>query len=554
VAADVRITFLGGLGDIGRNCAVLETDDRLVLLDCGQLFPDEMSPGADSIYPDFSYLDGRWHQVEAAIVTHAHEDHIGALAHALGEASFPVYGSAFTLGLVRHRLDEGGVLSNAELRLVNDGETLEVGPFSVEFLPVTHSVPSGLISAITTPQGVVLHSSDFKLDPTPLDGRLTDLPRIAEIAADPGIRLLLCDSTNANSPGATRSETEIGPVLDKVFADNAGRRIITACFASHIHRVIQIVDAALAHDRKVATLGLSMKRNVALARQLGMLKIPEDSIVDIEEVAGYADGDVCIVSTGSQAENRSALAMAAGGDSRWIDITANDTVVLSSTPIPGNEAAIARMINNLIERGATVLHSGVLGLHTSGHGNRDELATLHKAARPEWFVPVHGEHQHLVAHIELAQSLGMAGERALLARDGDQVVLADDGLSIEADVVDGVYLYRHGAVVSPNDDPLRDRRILGQEGFVGVVVTVDVDVGEMVGEPLLVARGWMPPDTELELEPELIDDVARAVIGALDDGVRGLDELHRRVRRATGQFVSRTTRRRPMIVPVVVSI
>lgn len=554
MADDVRITFLGGLGDIGRNCAVLETDGRLVLLDCGQLFPDEMSPGADSIYPDFTYLDDRWDDIEAAILTHGHEDHIGALSHALRHARFPVYGAPFTLGLVRHRLDEAGVLSHAKLMRVGDGETHQIGPFSVEFLPVTHSVPSGMISAISTPQGVVLHSSDFKLDPTPVDGRVTDLGRIAELAADPGIRLLLCDSTNANVPGTTKSETEIGPVLHEVFAEHAGTRIITACFASHIHRVVQIVDAAMTHGRTVATLGLSMKRNVALARQLGMLEIPEDCIVDIDQIARYDDGEICVVSTGSQAEERSALAQAAAGDSRWIETGPNDTVVLSSTPIPGNEAAISRMINNLVERGATVLHSGMLGLHTSGHGRRDELATLHTTASPDWFVPVHGEHQHLVAHLDLAQSLGMSADRTLLARDGDQVVLSTAGLEIEADVIDGAYLYRHGAVVSPNDDPVRDRRVLGQEGFVGVVVTVDLDHGEMVGEPLLVARGWLPPEAELELEPAMIDEVAGTVVAALDDGVNDLVELQRRVRRAAGRYVSRTSRRRPMIVPVVVSV
>lgn len=554
MSADVRITFLGGLGDIGRNCAVLETDGRLVLLDCGQLFPDEMSPGADSIYPDFTYLEGRWDDIEAAILTHGHEDHIGALAHVLEHARFPVYGSAFTLGLVRHRLDEAGVRSNADLVTVADGETHEIGPFTVEFLPVTHSVPSGLISAITTPQGLVLHSSDFKLDPTPVDGRVTDLGRIAELADDPGVRLLLCDSTNANSPGSTKSETEIGPVLHEVFAANPDRRIITACFASHIHRVAQIVEAATAHGRLVATLGLSMKRNVALARQLGMLTIAESSMVDIEDIHRHPPERICVVSTGSQAEERSALAQAASGDSRWIDIDDHDTVVLSSTPIPGNEAAVARMINNLVERGAKVLHSGTLGLHTSGHGRRDELGTLHTTAKPEWFVPVHGEHQHLVAHLDLARSLGMPGERAMLARDGDQIVLEDDGLFIEADVIDGAYLYRHGAVVSPNDDPLRDRRILGQEGFVSVVVTVDLDHGEMVGEPLLVARGWMPPEAELDLEPGLIDAVAAGVLEALDDKVDDLRDLQRRVRRAAGQYVAVTTQRRPMIVPVVVSV
>ena len=405
--SDVTITFLGGLGDIGRNCAAIECDDSLLMLDCGQLFASHEEPGVDSILPDVDYLFDRGDKIIGCVVTHGHEDHIGALAHVLARGlSFPIYGSAFTLGLVRYRLEERDLLGRTQLIEVADNEIVDIGPFQVEFLAVTHSVPGGLISAIGTPQGVVLHSSDFKLDPHPVDDRRTNLPRIGALAEDPGIRLLLADSTNSDIPGTTASESSMQANLAEVFRAHEGRRIITACFASHMHRVQQIIDVALADGRKIATLGLSMRKNVALARSLGLLKVPDDKFFDIEDIEDFEPGELCIVSTGSQGEDRSSLATAAAGSSRWITINDLDTVLLSSHPIPGNEARVSNMIDDLIRLGAEVVHSGLVEIHTSGHGKRDELTTLHTVSRPEWFVPVHGEYRHLVAHSLLAQSLG----------------------------------------------------------------------------------------------------------------------------------------------------
>ena len=330
---DVTITFLGGLGDIGRNCAAIETADALLILDCGQLFADEERPGVDSILPDVDYLFQRADKIIGCVVTHGHEDHIGALAQVLDRGlSFPIYGSAFSLGLVRYRLDERNVLHQTELIQVEDDDVVEIGPFSVEFLAVTHSVPGGLISAITTPQGVVLHSSDFKLDPHPIDDRRTNLPRIGALASDPGIRLMLADSTNSDVPGTTASESSMKSNLAEVFRAHEGRRIITACFASHMHRVQQIIDVALAEDRRIATLGLSMRKNVALARSLGLLSVPDEMFFDVEDVENFEPGELCIISTGSQGEERSSLATAAAGSSRWITINDQDTILLSSHP------------------------------------------------------------------------------------------------------------------------------------------------------------------------------------------------------------------------------
>ncbi|MEM7095894.1 MAG: ribonuclease J [Actinomycetota bacterium] len=552
---EVTITFLGGLGDIGRNCAAIETDDALLILDCGQLFADEDRPGVDSILPDVDYLFERADKIIGCIVTHGHEDHIGALAQILDRGlSFPIYGSAFSLGLVRYRLDERDVLGRAELIEVSDDDVVEIGPFTIEFLAVTHSVPGGLISAIRTPQGLVLHSSDFKLDPHPIDGRRTNLPRIGALASEPGVRLMLADSTNSDVPGTTASESTMGANLAEVFRAHEGRRIITACFASHMHRVQQIVDVALENDRRIATLGLSMRKNVALARSLGLLRIPDERFFEIDEYDDYEPGEVCVISTGSQGEERSSLATAAAGSSRWIEITDQDTIVLSSHPIPGNEARVSTMINDLIRRGAEVVHSGLVEIHTSGHGKRDELTTLHTVATPEWFVPVHGEYRHLVAHKALAESLGMDAERVLLALDGDQVVLRDDGLHLRSGVTSGDHLMLNGAFLGPDRGVLGERRILGDQGMVHISVVVDFERGVQLGEPWVESRGWLDADDAEAVSSEIITEVAKAIDVELAGADWNQTTLTRRVRRTAGTLVNQRSRRRPMIVPVVIDV
>ena len=367
MAEPVRISFLGGLGDIGRNCAVLESDGRMVILDCGQMFADETQPGVESIIPDFTFFEGKADKIDGCIVTHAHEDHIGAVTYlleAVPELELDFYGSPFTLGLVRHKLQERNLQGRANLIAINDGDKRKIGPFDCEFLPVTHSTPSGLITAFTTPQGIILHSSDFKLDHTPVDGRVTDLPRIGALSADPGIRLLLADSTNANTPGQSQSESEIGSVLRTLFHEHRDNRIIVGAFASHIHRVQQIADAALEHDRTIVTLGRSMKRNVALARDLGLLSIPDARILDIADADEIDPLKTCIISTGSQGEPRSALTLIAAKDSKWITAGPRDTVIFSSHPIPGNEAAVARVRSGLARQGATTVSYTHLTLPT----------------------------------------------------------------------------------------------------------------------------------------------------------------------------------------------
>jgi ribonuclease J len=547
----VRITFLGGLGEIGRNCACVEVEGRILLLDVGLMFPELDMLGVDLVLPDFTYLRENADRVDGAIITHGHEDHMGGLGYLLREMSFPIYGSELTLGLARNRIEEAGLLERTELIPVFDGERRRIGPCDVEFIPVTHSVPHGFATAFHTPQGTILHSGDFKLDLTPVDGRLTDLGRIGALASGDGVRLLLSDSTNAEEPGYARSETSIGGVLHELFHQHEGRRIVIACFASHIHRVQQIADAAIAFGRKVATLGMSMKKNVGLARDMGLLRIPDHALVDIDDVRDLPPGQVCVISTGSQGEPMSALSLMAQRNNRWLEVNADDTVILSSHPIPGNEMNVSKVIDGLVRLGAEVVHSGVAGVHASGHAKQEELKTLLSIVRPDWFVPVHGEYRHMVAHAKLARSMGVVGDdHVLVCTDGDQLVLDDDGLRIDAAVPAG-YLYVDGIIGDVGHGVLRDRRVLAEEGVVVVVVTVDVATGAVLTGPEIITRGWVYAPEAEPLLAECAEEVHQAVKESFAEGGTDIEALQKVVRRAAGRFVNESTRRRPMIVPVV---
>jgi ribonuclease J len=549
----VRVSFLGGLGEIGRNCAVIEVEDRMVVLDCGIMFPDADMPGIDLVLPDLSYLRDNAEKVEAVVLTHGHEDHTGGLAFLLRDLSVPVYSSALTLGLARNRVEEAGLTDRATFIEVTDGEKRKVGPFDVEFIPVTHSVPHGFATAFHTPQGIILHSGDFKLDLTPVDGRLTDLAHIGALADGPGIRLLLSDSTNAEEPGFTDSESNVGATLRRLFAVHRGRRLVVTCFASHIHRVQQVIDAALSCDRKVATLGRSMAKNVELARRLGLLHVPDDAFVDVEDIDSLEPGRVCVVSTGSQGEPLSALSLMAAGESKWLKLRPGDVVVISAHPIPGNEWAVGRVIDRLHRRGAEVIHTGMEPVHVSGHARQGELQTLLAVARPEWFIPVHGEYRHMVHHARLAVRMGVDEEKALLCEDGDSVVLADDGVWRGDDVPAG-FLYVDGTVGDVGHGVLRDRRVLAEEGVVVVVATVDPHAAEVVSAPEIITRGWIHAPEAEELLEEASQVVRVALEKALADGAVDQETLRRHARKALGKLVGERTRRRPMIVPVVVIV
>ena len=548
--APIRITFLGGLGEIGRNCAAIEQDGRIVVLDCGQMFAGDDLPGVDAVLPDLEWLIDNADRVDAVIATHAHEDHIGALPYLLDHFKVPIHGSAFTLGMIEHKLREARLLDNTDLREIKDGDRLMIGPFDCEFLPVTHSIPSGNITAFHTDQGVILHSSDFKLDLTPVDGRRTDLSRIGALADNPGVRLLLADSTNADSPGSSRSEKEVGAVLTSILREHEGRRVIVASFASHIHRLQQVADAAVATGRVLVTVGLSMRRNVKLARDIGVLRVPDASIRDIEDIDDIQPGRICVVCTGSQGEPRAALTQMALGESRWLALDENDTVIFSSHPIPGNETAVAAVRNGLARRGARVLHSGQVDVHTSGHGKQQELRTLHSVAVPDWFVPVHGEYAHLVAHRDLAYDMGMPRDRVVLCEDGDQIEITVDGIE-HLGSVGGDHLYVDGTVGDLGNAVLGDRRVLGDGGFVAIVVHVDLDRGEIIAGPDVVSRGWVEQPALSAHESAVVDAVEHDLMEALADREDDLSKLSRIARKAAGRTVNDRTRRRPMIVPMI---
>ena len=475
---------------------------------------------------------------------------MGALQYLLRELSFPVYGSAVALGLARNRIEEAGLMGRTELIPVRDGERLMIGPFDVEFIPVTHSVPHAHAIALHTPQGVVLHSGDFKLDLTPVDGRRTDLSRLGQIAATEGIRLLMADSTNAEEHGHSPSESGVGAVLRSVFAAQKGRRIITASFASHLHRIQQIADAAIDSGRKVATLGLSIKKNVRMGRDLGVLKIPDSALIDIEEIDKYLPGQVCIISTGSQGEPMSALALLARGESKWIKAGEHDTVILSSHAIPGNEGNVNRVIDDLLRAGVEVVHSGVADVHATGHAQADEIKTYMSLTKPEWFVPIHGEYRHMVANAKLGVLMGIPKDHVLTCEDGDVLELSDTGLARAGRVPAG-YLYVDGIVGDVGQGVLRDRRVLAEEGVVVVIVTVDIETGKVLTGPEIITRGWVYAPEAEDLLDEACDRVAAVVEQSLASGVRDVESLERDVRRAAGKFVNERTKRRPMIVPVV---
>jgi ribonuclease J len=550
VAEPVRITFLGGLGEIGRNCLTVEQDGKLLLVDCGLMFPDPDMHGIDLVLPDFTWLREHADRIVGCVVTHGHEDHVGALQYLLRELSFPVYGSAVSLGLARHRIEEAGLLGRTDLVPVRDGERRKIGPFDVEFIPVTHSVPHAHAIALHTPQGVILHTGDFKLDLTPVDGRTTDLGRIGAIAHNDGIRVLLADSTNAEEHGHAPSETSVGAVLRQLFMEQPDRRIITASFASHLHRIQQIADAAIATGRVVATLGLSMRKNVRMGIDLGILRIPEASLIDIDDIDRFEPGRVCIVSTGSQGEPMSALSLLARGESKFVKVGEHDTVILSSHAIPGNEGNVNRVIDGLLRAGCEVVHSGIADVHATGHAQADELKTYLSIAKPEWYVPIHGEYRHLVANAKLGMLMGVPRDQVLLCEDGDVLELSDAGLSPVGRVPAG-YLYVDGIVGDVGQGVLRDRKVLAEEGVVVVVVTVDVSSGKVLTGPEIITRGWVYAPEAEDLLDEACDRVAAVVEQSLANGVRDVENLERDVRRAAGKFVSERTKRRPMIVPVV---
>jgi ribonuclease J len=543
----LRIVALGGLGEVGRNMTVFEYDGRLLVVDCGVLFPEDFQPGVDLILPDFDYIRDRLDKVDGIVLTHAHEDHIGGVPYLLRErADIPVIGSRLTLAMVEAKLQEHRI--KPYTLDVREGRRERVGPFECEFVAVNHSIPDALAVAIRTPAGLVLHTGDFKMDQLPLDGRLTDLRAFARLG-DEGVDLLLSDSTNAEVPGFTTPERDITPVLDRVFAQ-AQKRVIVASFASHVHRVQQVLDTAVRHNRKVAFVGRSMVRNMGVARDLGYLSVPGGLLVDVKALDDLRDDQIVLVCTGSQGEPMSALSRIANRD-HVIRIGEGDTVILASSLIPGNENPVYRVINGLSRWGANVVHKANAMVHVSGHASAGELLYVYNIVRPSNVMPVHGEWRHLRANADLAVLTGVARDRTVLAEDGVVVDLVDGRASIVGAVPCG-YVYVDGSSVGDvTDASLKDRRILRDEGFISVVVVVDSVTGKVSGGPEIHARGFAEDDSVFDGVRGRIEE---ALEKAAAEGIGDSRQLEQLVRRTVGRWVSDTYRRRPMIIPLVVEV
>lgn len=542
----LRVTALGGLGEVGRNMTVFEYDDRLLIVDCGVLFPEENHPGVDLILPDFDAIRDRLDAIDAIVLTHGHEDHIGAVPYLLREREdIPLVGSQLTLALVGSKLREHR-LKNTVQHIVAEGEKITFGPFELEFVAVNHSIPDALAVAIRTGAGLALHTGDFKMDQLPLDGRITDLRAFARLGEE-GVDLFLTDSTNAEVPGFTTSEKDIAPVLDRVFHQSS-QRIIVACFASHVHRVQQIMDAAAEHGRKVAYVGRSMVRNMGIARDLGYLTVPPGLLVDAKAVAEMPADKVVLISTGSQGEPLSALSRIAQRNHSFVSLEEGDTVILASSLIPGNENAVFRVINGLIRGGAKVVHKGNALVHVSGHASAGELLYCYNIIKPRNVMPVHGEFRHMKANADLAIASGVPADRVVLAEDGIVVDLVDGKAGIVGKVDCGYVFVDGQSVGDITESSLKDRRILGEEGFVSVIVVVDSQTGKVLSGPEIHARGFAEDDAAFDaIRQPIIDALAKA----FSEGVDDTHQLQQTIRRVVGRWVSNTHRRRPMIIPVV---
>lgn len=548
----LKVIPLGGLGAIGKNMTVFEFDDALLVVDAGLMFPDDEMLGIDLVLPDFSYVLENQERLVGVVLTHGHEDHVGALPYLLKEVKTPIFGTRLTLGLLNSKLGEHGLQGKVSLNEVSPLRTLELGPFSLEFLEVCHSIPDGVALGLHTPVGTVVHTGDFKLDQTPVDARATALQRFAQLGAK-GVLLLLSDSTNADVPGFTKPERSVGGSLESIFALAPGR-VIVACFASHIHRIQQVMDTAARHGRSLAIIGRSMIKNVNIAANLGYLKIPEGLLVRPHDLAALPDDRVAILSTGSQGEPLSALARIASHDHPLVEVARGDTVVFSARPVPGNETSVNRTIDRLFMAGARVIYDTNAGVHVSGHAAAEELKIMLSLVKPRYFVPVHGEHRHLHYHAELARAVGMDEESIFVLENGQVLEVTPEGAAVTGRVEAGMTLVDGFAMGDFHDLVLRDRRHLATDGLVIVVVARNTQDGKVVGEPEVVFRGFVHAGGLEELTAKTKSRVLREL--GDEEPLPGADIawMKNRIHDVVQKFLHKEAGRRPLVLPVVVEV
>ena len=546
----VDIIPLGGLGEIGLNMLLLQYQDHILVIDAGLMFPEDTMLGVDIVIPDFSYLLKNREHIRAIILTHGHEDHIGALPFLLKELAVPVYGSRFTLELVKEKLKEHRLLSSTDLRQVSHQEILDLGPFKVEFIRVTHSIPDGFGLAVQTPVGTLVHSGDFKIDQTPLGGVVTDINTFAAYGAE-GVLALLSDSTNVEREGYTLSEKRIGETLDQIMRECQGR-VIVAVFASNIHRIQQIVESALRNQRKIVFNGKSMVTNCRIARELGYLNLPPRMELSLGEMSQVPESQVAIITTGSQAEPMSSLTRIAMADHKQIKIKKGDTVILSSRFIPGNEKAINGLINNLYRFGAEVIYEKVSEIHVSGHANQEELKLMLHLTKPQYFIPIHGEYRHLVKHAQLAQKIGLAPEKIILAENG-QVIRFNASEGWLADQVEVGRVFVDGRGVGDVDHLiLRDRRHLSNEGLIVVFMVLNNQTGDLLSGPEIISRGFLPEEDYPELIQEAKNRVQEILVLRQTENKKNWPEIQEEIRKTLQRFFVKALERRPVVLPIII--
>ena len=547
----LNIIPLGGLGEIGKNMTVFRYGNDIILVDAGLMFPEDDMLGIDLVIPDITYLIENQDKVKGIFLTHGHEDHIGALPFILKQLDVPVYGTALTLGILKGRLDEAGV-TTASLNVVKSGDRVRAGVFKLEFMRVNHSIPDAIGMAIHTPVGLIIHTGDFKIDQTPVDGQVMELNRFAEYG-DRGVLLMMADSTNAERPGYTQSEKFVGETFDNEFR-YAKNRIIIATFSSNVHRIQQICDAAVKYKRKVAVMGRSMVNVVSISLELGYLKVPDGVLIDIDEIRNYSNDKIVVICTGSQGEPMSALTRMSMGENRKVQIVPGDTVIISAVPIPGTEKMVSNTINHLYMLGAEVVYEKANGVHVSGHASQEELKIMHNLVRPKFFMPVHGEYRHLMKHAKLAESLGMDHKNILLAENGAIVELTKDKICLNGKVTSGKVLIDGLGVGDVGNIVLRDRRQLSQDGIMIVVVGVDKASGQIVAGPDIVSRGFVYVREAEDLMGEARGKVQAALDKCEDNHNMEWSALKTAIRDSLGRFLFEKTRRRPMIIPIIMEV
>ncbi len=549
----LKVMFLGGLQEIGKNMCVLEYEDDILIVDCGLGFPDEDMLGIDLVIPDMTYLEKNIDKVRGFVITHGHEDHIGALPYALKSIKAPVYGTRLTIGIIENKLTEFSFDYNPKLHTVKAGDTVKLGCFKVEFVHVNHSIVDACALSITTPVGVVFHSGDFKLDLTPIEGKMMDIARMGEIG-NKGVLLLMCESTNAERPGYTPSEKTVGKSLETIFMKNRDKRIVIATFSSNVHRVQQIIDASAACGRKVAVTGRSMVNIVSTAIKLECMHDPEKVLIDINDIKRYPPEQLTIITTGSQGEPMSALYRMAFSNHDKVELGPNDLVVISATAIPGNEKLVGNIVNELYRKGVNVLNDAVADVHVSGHACQEELKLLQALLKPKFFMPIHGECKHLIKNRELAIEMGMTPDRIFISEIGKVLELTRDTAKWGQNVPCGRVLVDGLGVGDVGNIVLRDRRHLSQDGIIVVVATVDVELGNIVSGPDIISRGFVYVREAEELMEQLRDAARYAIEDCLDEGYADWTEIKNNVKDCMSKFIFNQTKRRPMILPIIMNV